>query len=449
MKKLKRLLTKITEPSPRLIDPSQRHRARAMLIFVTTFWAIYFSIVVSTTIWNQFFVSTKTHQLVAWLGLIPYALYFYLAKTRYYTLSAIGMALTAQVGAFYVALHPEGQIHPNVLYYVCLGPLMTVMVLSQKILTGLFFLGILFISYFYTVDFYSAVDISMIMMHYFYFCTVILTSNFLWGRHLNFLKKAQEINTKLESQLAKERLKNQIAGQMEALTNLSAVGEMSATLAHEIATPLSIIKMAASRGVKKGADLNNESAIDSLQKVLAQANRLERISTNLRAVSRNSSQDPFKPTGVKEILSDLKELSADRALRHQVEIQWPKGDINNMINCREVEIVQVLINLLNNAFDATTQSTEKWIKIDVQEVNENIVFSVSDSGPGIPESIREEVLKPFFTTKEKGKGTGLGLSLCKRVIEEHGGTLSLDQCENTCFKITLPKVQTTTGKTAA
>lgn len=71
----------------------------------------------------------------------------------------------------------------------------------------------------------------------------------------------------------------------------------------------------------------------------------------------------------------------------------------------------------------------KWIRLSVKKSNDSrfVEFSVEDSGTGIPETIREKIFSPFFTTKEIGKGTGLGLSISKGIIEKHGGKIFIDK----------------------
>ena len=99
-----------------------------------------------------------------------------------------------------------------------------------------------------------------------------------------------------------------------------------------------------------------------------------------------------------------------------------------------------MVNLLNNAADAVSFLDEKWVKIEIQEMNGKIEILVTDSGQGIPEEIREKILEPFFTTKEIGEGTGIGLSISQNIIRNHSGSLSVNSdCKNTQFIIKLPK----------
>ena len=118
----------------------------------------------------------------------------------------------------------------------------------------------------------------------------------------------------------------------------------------------------------------------------------------------------------------------------------PHVDPALSVSVREVQIAQVVLNLLQNAYDAVvSQEGDKWIRLDVAVEDGSVLFSVTDSGPGIPPGIRSQIMEPFFTTKEVGKGTGLGLSLSRATVEEHGGKLELTENQgHTCFSFWLP-----------
>jgi signal transduction histidine kinase len=110
--------------------------------------------------------------------------------------------------------------------------------------------------------------------------------------------------------------------------------------------------------------------------------------------------------------------------------------------CRPVEISQVLVNLLNNAFDAAklTPSEQPWVEIRVEDQPSRLKIAVLDSGAGVARENRDKIMQPFFSTKELGKGTGLGLSVSKGIIESHGGFLEFrDDLPHTCFEVSIPK----------
>ena len=111
------------------------------------------------------------------------------------------------------------------------------------------------------------------------------------------------------------------------------------------------------------------------------------------------------------------------------------------INCigQEIPLSQVVMNVLNNAFDAASVGPEpRWVKLLVKPSGAFVDVLIQDSGDGISHDIRYKIMDPFFTTKPMDKGTGLGLSISKSIMEQHGGALILDEtAENTTFIIRL------------
>jgi C4-dicarboxylate-specific signal transduction histidine kinase len=115
---------------------------------------------------------------------------------------------------------------------------------------------------------------------------------------------------------------------------------------------------------------------------------------------------------------------------------------STLLECRQVEISQVLLNLLSNAFDAVVDCSDRWVDLKFMDHSNEVEIRIMDSGRPIPSEIRQKMFQPFFTTKIIGKGTGLGLSISKGIIEGHQGTVKLAEGgENTEFVIRLPKVQ--------
>jgi C4-dicarboxylate-specific signal transduction histidine kinase len=159
----------------------------------------------------------------------------------------------------------------------------------------------------------------------------------------------------------------------------------------------------------------------------------------MRHLAREGSQDPLRPAPLGRILEGTLEICKERFKHHAVDLRVPAVDPGLLVSCREVQIGQVLLNLLQNAFDAVMeQPGEKWIRLDARIEDDSVALSVTDSGPGIPPELRTKIMEPFFTTKEVGKGTGLGLSLSQSIVEEHGSKLELtDRGGHPCFSFRL------------
>jgi C4-dicarboxylate-specific signal transduction histidine kinase len=170
------------------------------------------------------------------------------------------------------------------------------------------------------------------------------------------------------------------------------------------------------------------------------ADRIAQIVKSLRQISREGSRDTLHPAQVSHVVEATLAICRERFRANAVELMLPQSLPDLSVPCREVQIEQILLNLLQNAFDAVAeQPVEKWVRLDVSLSEESVIFSVTDNGPGIPEELRPHIMEPFFTTKPVGKGTGLGLSLSKTIAEEHGGKLEYSEDHgHTRFSLILP-----------
>jgi signal transduction histidine kinase len=156
-------------------------------------------------------------------------------------------------------------------------------------------------------------------------------------------------------------------------------------------------------------------------------------------MARETKGDPFVSCSLSAIFSDTIAICRERFLDAGVELacRHPRPDV--FISCRSAEIGQVLLNLLDNAFDAACDRPQQWVKVDCSTARDMAVISVTDSGPGVSQEVRERIHEPFFTTKEVGKGTGLGLSISRSIVDSHKGSLWLDDsCGHTRFAFSVP-----------
>lgn len=259
-------------------------------------------------------------------------------------------------------------------------------------------------------------------------------------------KVAQVIGDEMDRAQAEcarvEALAEQRRIQMIESSKMSALGEMAEGIAHEINDPLTVIignafllkSLAAEESVPRERLV---SLGDSLE---VTAKRIAKIVKGLRSFSRNAVADPFEIIPVREMVEDTVEICLEKFKTHGITLHVENIPEQLALECRPSEINQVLLNLLSNACDAVAKLPERWVRVTARASESHVEISVTDSGPGIPEPVRKQIMKPFFTTKARGKGTGLGLSISRRIVESHGGDFRVDaSCPNTRFTALFPK----------
>lgn len=224
-------------------------------------------------------------------------------------------------------------------------------------------------------------------------------------------------------------------------SNLMALGEMSAGIAHEINNPLQTLSLhneALRRYVGNQRELPEK--IKSHFVVIDRT--IEKISVlikGLKELARDASNDKLQVFLPQAVLDDVMNVSFERIKYLGIDLQV-ENKSHSEVKGQMVHLSQTLINLLNNSIDALETNSEKWIRIEAVDAGKFVRISVTDAGLGIPPEILHKIMRPFFTTKGPGKGTGLGLSISKSIIEKNGGRFYYNSSSsNTCFVLELPK----------
>ena len=257
-------------------------------------------------------------------------------------------------------------------------------------------------------------------------------------------RQSRELNKKLQENLAKiaeaeERLKHQRdqlklevrdkTKKLIQVERLSAIGELSARLAHDLRNPLTVIKGTVE--IIKTKNISSETSF-SLKQIDMMERAISRMSHQIDDVLefvkiqtlRTSGNSLFETIG----LSVAKMKKSDG-----LTINMPQNDVEFVYDTDKLEVV--IDNLLTNAAEAINNKGE--ITIRIKDFGQEVEIQVEDSGEGVPDNILKKVFEPLFTTKNKG--TGLGLASCKSIIEQHGGSITVRN-KPSLFTIKLPKM---------
>ena len=246
----------------------------------------------------------------------------------------------------------------------------------------------------------------------------------------------EELVQKRTEELDQEKVKLIQAGKMASL------GEMASGIAHEINNPLAIMSshIHIMDKLNQKDTLSKEKLESSIKKLSMTIKRISSIISGLKSFSRDTSTQSYSKEKVSDILDETLQFCAQRFQSGGVKLIIEDFDKELTIYCNPTQISQVILNLLNNSFDAIKDDEKPWVTFNASEKENVIEIRTVDSGKGIPKDIQQKILEPFFTTKEIGKGTGLGLSISKGIIENHKGRFYIDNNHvNTSFVVELPK----------
>ena len=203
---------------------------------------------------------------------------------------------------------------------------------------------------------------------------------------------------------------------MKRVERLSAVGQLSAGLAHEIRNPLASISGAI--GIIERNSASDAKRNECLAIIKRETQRLDRLLTSFLDFAR-PRLPRYKLVELPTVLDSVVELAAHAVDRKAIVLQKDAPPDLPLVECDPEQLKQVLLNLLINAIQASPSNSR--VILSAHNEGPNVSIQVQDEGCGISPNIREQIFDPFFTTKETG--TGLGLSVAHQIVEHHGGTL--------------------------
>ena len=253
-------------------------------------------------------------------------------------------------------------------------------------------------------------------------------------------QKIEDLNKNLEEKVAERTLELQTAltekeKAMELLIrseSLAAIGTLVAGTAHEINNPLasamSLIQSTLEDLSARNVDTPlNSASLNDLEFAGKELARAKTIVGSLLGLSRQT-QTYVEAIDLNAVIMDALRVLRNLYKNQKIKISEQYTEDLPLVTGNFAGLGRVTLNIIQNAIQAAAPSSGTiFLKTDVDRAHHQVIFECEDTGPGIPDAIRQDIFKPFFTTKAVGKGTGLGLYICHDIVERHGGTLTLEK----------------------
>lgn len=215
---------------------------------------------------------------------------------------------------------------------------------------------------------------------------------------------------------------------------LQILGKLAASLTHEIKNPLSVLKLNLDY-LKMSKEKYDDETNECIDAALEAADLINQLIHNTLEFSRKD-RDELEEADINKIIQKAVNITKGNANKKNIIIEEKLDASVPPIKVNETNILQVFVNIISNAIDASFENSK--IEVKTQNNNGKIVAQVIDFGEGINEEDQEKIFDAFYTNKENG--TGLGLNVCKSILEEHNTNFTLSNTDKgTCFNIEFNK----------
>ncbi|WP_375753273.1 ATP-binding protein [Vibrio sp. HN007] len=255
------------------------------------------------------------------------------------------------------------------------------------------------------------------------------------------MERTAELQVEIAEREKTEQALRMTQNELIQAAKLAVLGEMSASISHELNNPLAAIRSFAENGKKFLDKGQPERTSDNLTRISALTDRMAKISQQLKSFAKKSSSEELVEAQIQPVITSALELMKTRLRANQIELTtaFPKHRIKARIN--PIQLEQVLINLISNAIEALNKSEKKQIYITLTDHGEAIKLQIEDSGSGISKNVGEQLFQPFYTTKQNG--LGLGLSISRQIMNSMNGTLEIEDSAlgGACLTISIAQQQ--------
>jgi C4-dicarboxylate-specific signal transduction histidine kinase len=223
---------------------------------------------------------------------------------------------------------------------------------------------------------------------------------------------------------------------------MATLGELTTGVAHELNNPLNNIGLFVGNVIDhvRMRQIDEERILHDLGRVMEQVKKATEIISHLRTFGR-AAPVSIERVSLRDIIDRSLSLMHEQLRLRQIDVHLERyRGQEPLVAGNSIQLEQVVINLLTNARDALEEAITKVITVECGVTGDAVSLVVRDTGPGIPAALERRIFDPFFTTKEVGSGTGLGLSITYAIIEEHHGTISVENVVGggASFRVELP-----------
>ncbi len=272
------------------------------------------------------------------------------------------------------------------------------------------------------------------------------------GGQLFNLTLALDITQRKQSEEERQKLR-ELETELAHINRVSMLGELAASVAHEVNQPLTGIVSNGSAGLRflAGEAPDLEEAREALRDIVRDGKRAGEVIARIRALTKRTAL-PREKLDLNETIREIQAIVRDEAAKKSVAIRTELADDLPVVTGDRVQLQQVLLNLILNAMDAMSSVTDRprQLVISTRKIDpDQVQVSLEDSGTGLDPDAIARIFEPFYTTK--ASGMGMGLSISRTIVQNHGGRLwaTANDGPGTSFHFTLPEYRGQTSSAGA
>lgn len=243
------------------------------------------------------------------------------------------------------------------------------------------------------------------------------------------LDRSMRREVKTAAALARDEESRRLGEQIAQLDRQRSLGEMSASLGHELNQPLTAIltnAQVARRGLLAGR-FDTAQLTEFIDKIIQNTQRASQIIDRIRGFIRPVATRR-EPVNLVSVTREVIDLVADAAKSRKINLSLAPDGQPVWVTGDSIQLSQIVLNVVRNACEAVSQMTNREIRIAIFNRDGRAILQIRDTGPGLAPEVLSQAGNPFFTTKSSG--LGMGLSISRSIAEQHGGTLTIANADS-------------------